>query len=42
LIVIFAIRGYYFHLANRRHVWGNMQRRGFKESSDAKPKTATV
>ena len=42
LIVIFAIRGYYFHLANRRHVWGNMQRRGFKESSDAKATTATV
>ena len=42
LIVIFAIRGYYFHLANRTHVWGNMQRRGFKESSDAKTTTATV
>ena len=40
LIVIFAIRGYYFHLANRTHVWGNMQRRGFKESSDTKPATA--
>ncbi len=42
LIVIFALRGYYFHLANRKHTWGNMQRRGFKESSEVKPTAATT
>ena len=41
LIVIFALRGYYFHLANRKHTWGNMQRRGFKEST-AEPKPTTA
>jgi len=35
LIVIFAVRGYYFFLTNRKHSWGNMQRQGFKQA--AKP-----
>jgi len=38
LIVIFALRGYYFQLTNRTHTWGNMQRQGFKKSADATPK----
>lgn len=44
LIVIFSLRGYYFHLANRTHVWGNMQRRGFKkaETKPSKPEPATT
>lgn len=29
LIVFFAIRGYYFFITGRKHVWGNMQRQGF-------------
>ena len=41
LIVIFALRGYFFHLANRKHSWGNMQRTGFKGSS-ANATTATT
>ncbi len=43
LIVIFALRGYYFYLTNRKHSWGNMQRQGFKkaEGSDNKPATAS-
>lgn len=39
LIVIFALRGYYFQLTNRKHSWGNMQRRGFKQTT--KPATTT-
>ncbi len=42
LIVVFALRGYYFHLANRKHTWGNMQRRGFKTSGEATPETTTA
>ena len=42
LIVIFALRGYYFHLANRKHTWGNMQRRGFKTTGEATPETTTA
>jgi ABC-type transport system involved in cytochrome bd biosynthesis fused ATPase/permease subunit len=37
-IVIFALRGYYFQLTNRKHSWGNMQRRGFKQTT--KPTTS--
>ncbi len=37
LIVVFALRGYYFHLSNRKHSWGNMQRKGFQKKED-KPK----
>ncbi|MES2701467.1 MAG: glycosyltransferase family 2 protein [Bacteroidota bacterium] len=33
LIVIFAIRGYYFQLSNRKHTWGNMQRKGFQKTT---------
>ncbi len=39
LIVIFALRGYIFFLTNRKHSWGNMQRKGFKKS-ETKPATA--
>ena len=42
LIVIFALRGYYFHLANRKHTWGNMQRRGVKTTGEATPETTTA
>lgn len=42
LIVVFALRGYYFQLTNRTHSWGNMQRRGFKKSTDSAPKAATT
>ncbi|MBX2906455.1 MAG: glycosyltransferase family 2 protein [Taibaiella sp.] len=42
LIVVFALRGYYFHLSNRTHTWGNMQRRGFKKATDNTPKAATT
>lgn len=43
LIVIFALRGYYFQLTNRTHTWGNMQRRGFKKSSaTTAPKTGAA
>jgi len=37
LIVIFALRGYFFFLTNRKHSWGNMQRQGFKKAADAQP-----
>lgn len=33
LIVIFALRGYYFQMINRTHSWGNMQRKGFKKTT---------
>ena len=42
LIVVFSLRGYYFHLSNRTHSWGNMQRRGFKKSTEKTPKTAAT
>jgi hypothetical protein len=29
LIVFFAVRGYFFFITGRKHVWGNMQRQGF-------------
>ncbi len=29
LNVFFSLRGYYFFITGRKHVWGNMQRRGF-------------
>ena len=41
LIVVFALRGYFFHIFNRKHSWGNMQRRGFKPSSAASTTAAT-
>ncbi len=41
LIVIFALRGYFFQIFNRKHTWGNMQRRGFKPSSAASTTAAT-
>ena len=39
LIVIFALRGYFFYLTNRKHTWGNMQRQGFKKAEPAKATT---
>lgn len=39
LIVIFAIRGYYFYLTNRKHSWGNMQRQGVKQAQPTKATT---
>lgn len=38
LIVIFALRGYYFFLTGQKHAWGNMQRKGFQ--SAGKPNTS--
>jgi cellulose synthase/poly-beta-1,6-N-acetylglucosamine synthase-like glycosyltransferase len=38
LIVYFAVRGYFLQAFNRAHVWGNMQRQGFRQSGQgAKP-----
>lgn len=42
LIVVFSLRGYFFHLSNRKHSWGNMQRRGFKKTTEKVPKAATT
>jgi cellulose synthase/poly-beta-1,6-N-acetylglucosamine synthase-like glycosyltransferase len=36
LIVIFALRGYFYFLTGKKSVWGNMQRRGFKATVAAK------
>ena len=41
LIVIFALRGYFFHIAGRKHSWGNMQRTGFKSASASANTAAT-
>ncbi|MBN9295789.1 MAG: glycosyltransferase family 2 protein [Filimonas sp.] len=35
LIVVFALRGYFFFITNRKHVWGNMQRQGFGKKPQA-------
>jgi cellulose synthase/poly-beta-1,6-N-acetylglucosamine synthase-like glycosyltransferase len=40
LIVIFALRGYFFHISNRKHSWGNMQRKGFQKKTEDKPRVA--
>ena len=32
LIVFFALRGYYYFITGRKHVWGNMQRQGFGQA----------
>ena len=40
LIVIFALRGYIFHISNRKHSWGNMQRKGFQKKTEDKPRVA--
>ena len=29
MIVVFSIRGYYYFLTGKKHSWGNMQRKGF-------------
>ena len=42
LIVIFALRGYFFQLTNRKHSWGNMQRRGFKPANTASTTSNTT
>jgi len=36
--VIFALRGYFFHLIGKKHTWGNMQRRGFVQKAPTEPK----
>lgn len=33
LIVIFAIRGYYYFLTGKKSAWGNMQRQGFQTAN---------
>ncbi|ACU59745.1 glycosyltransferase family 2 protein [Chitinophaga pinensis] len=35
LIVIFALRGYYYFLTGKKSTWGNMQRRGFQTTQKA-------
>ena len=42
LIVTFALRGYFFQLTNRKHSWGNMQRRGFKQTTAPKATTTAT
>lgn len=37
LIVVFSLRGYYYFLTGKKHVWGNMQRQGFGQPN--KPQT---
>ena len=32
-IVFFSIRGYFFFLTGKKHVWGNMERRGFNNTT---------
>ena len=32
-IVFFSIRGYYFFITGKKHVWGNMERRGFNTTN---------
>lgn len=32
LIVLFSLRGYYYFLANKKYVWGNMQRQGLGQA----------
>jgi len=38
LIVIFALRGYFYFLTGKKSVWGNMQRRGFQSTPAATTK----
>jgi len=38
LNVIFALRGYIFHITGKTHTWGNMQRRGFKQKTNVEVK----
>lgn len=38
LIVFFSLRGYFFHVTNRSHSWGNMQRKGFIQKKDVEEK----
>jgi cellulose synthase/poly-beta-1,6-N-acetylglucosamine synthase-like glycosyltransferase len=42
LIVLFALRGYFFFLTGRKHSWGNMQRRGFGQGRKTAMRTATM
>lgn len=36
LIVLFALRGYFYFLTGKKSTWGNMQRRGFQQAAPAK------
>jgi cellulose synthase/poly-beta-1,6-N-acetylglucosamine synthase-like glycosyltransferase len=40
LIVLFALRGYWYFLTGKKSTWGNMQRRGFQQA--AKPTTSAA
>jgi len=40
LIVIFALRGYFFYLTNQKHSWGAMQRKGFQKAQTKASPTA--
>ncbi len=40
LIVVFALRGYFFQMINKTHTWGNMQRKGFQKKGAPKPAAA--
>lgn len=42
LVMFFAIRGYIYQLAGKKHQWGNMQRRGFNQQNDKTNSHATV
>ncbi len=46
LVLFCAIRGYIFYMIGKRHVWGDMQRRGFGRSTaaqqEAKPQVVRV
>lgn len=33
MIMIFALRGYYYFLTGKKHTWGNMQRQGFNTTA---------
>jgi cellulose synthase/poly-beta-1,6-N-acetylglucosamine synthase-like glycosyltransferase len=35
LIVLFALRGYFYFLTGKKSTWGNMQRRGFQQAPGA-------
>ncbi|MBN9295788.1 MAG: glycosyltransferase family 2 protein [Filimonas sp.] len=39
MIMVFALRGYYYFLTGKKHTWGNMQRKGFNTTA-AKMATA--
>jgi cellulose synthase/poly-beta-1,6-N-acetylglucosamine synthase-like glycosyltransferase len=42
LIVFFSIKGYFNFIANRKHIWGNMQRQGFGQAAKTRAITAST